>query len=411
MDAVEFNLVRQIRQQVGESLDFKKEPSDDELRELIKDIVFERSGQSYIPLRDKRLLAEAVYNSIKGLDVLQPLMDDAEITEIMVNGPDDIFIEKRGRMSRPEIRFESRERLDDVIQAIVAGSNRAVNEASPIVDFRLKDGSRVNVVLGPVALNGPVMTIRKFPDRPLAMDYLVETGTVTAEAAEALYMLVRAGYNIFISGGTGSGKTTLLNALTGYIPEDERLVTIEDSAELQITGIANLVRLETRNANTEGRGRITVRDLIRTALRMRPERIIVGEVRGEEALDMLQAMNTGHDGSISTGHANSPEDMISRLETMVLSGASLPVEAIRQQIASAIDIIIHLSRMRDRRRRLVEIAEVAGCGEGRVLLNQLYVFKELPGSTDEKVLGELKRTDNPLSGAGKLRAAGFEAVL
>jgi len=313
---------------------------------------------------------------MRRLDVLQPLIDDKSITEIMINGPDSIFIERDGRVSKLNVKFESRRKLEDVIQTIVSRVNRTVNEASPIVDARLPDGSRVNVVLPPIALNGPVVTIRKFPEKPMTIEQLIKYGSITEEVAEVLERLVKAKYNIFICGGTGSGKTTFLNALSNFIPKDERIVTIEDSAELQITGVENIVRLETRNANTEGKGEITIRDLIRTSLRMRPERIIVGEVRGKEALDMLQAMNTGHDGSLSTGHANSTKDMLSRLETMVLSGAEMPLEAIRQQIASAIDIIIHLGRLRDKSRRTLEITEVVEYKNGQIVLNPLYEFVE-----------------------------------
>jgi pilus assembly protein CpaF len=325
----------------------------------------------------------------------------------MINGPDTIFIEKNGKTYRLDVRFENRRKLEDVIQTMVSKVNRTVNESSPIVDARLEDGSRVNVVLPPIALNGPIVTIRKFPEKPMTIDQLIEYGSITEEVADVLNRMVRAKYNIFISGGTGSGKTTFLNALSNFIPKDERIITIEDSAELQIIGLDNIVKMETRNANTEGKGEITIRDLIKTSLRMRPERIIVGEVRGPEALDMLQAMNTGHDGSLSTGHANSPKDMLSRLETMVLSGSSMPLEAIRQQIASAIDIIIHLARLRDKTRRTMEITEIAGYENGEIILNPLYVFEE-EGETPQKVIiGSLKRTKNEMVRKWKFKMAGI----
>ena len=326
----------------------------------------------------------------------------------MINGPDEIFIEKAGKLHKINERFESQKRLEDIIQRIVGLAGREVNQSNPICDTRLPDGSRVNVVLPPVALCGPTMTIRKFSKTPMTIGKLIQYGSITEEIAQKLEILVRSKYNIFISGGTGSGKTTFLNALSNYIPKDERVITIEDSAELQITGIENLVSMETRNSNTSGVGEITIKDLIKTSLRMRPERIIVGEVRGEEALDMLQAMNTGHDGSLSTGHANSTEDMLSRLETMVLQGsAGLPLPAIRQQIASAIDIIIHLSRLRDKTRKTIEISEVVGYKDDHIVLNPLYVFKEDENTTLEHVSGSLRRTDNPLINDFKLRVSGF----
>ena len=331
-------LAEEIRGEIAEDLDRTKDISDEQVMDLVTEAVFRKSVREYMNIAQKRELADIVFNSMRRLGILQPILDDKSITEIMINGPDKLFIERDGRVSRIDVGFESIEKLEDVIQAIVSRTNRTVNEASPIVDISLPDGSRVNVVLKPIALNGPIMTIRKFPDKPMTMEKLVEAGSLSREAAEDLSCLVRAKYNIFICGGTGSGKTTFLNALSGEIPADERIITIEDSAELQITGVENIVRLETRNANSEGRGRITIRDLIKTSLRMRPERIIVGEVRGEEALDMLQAMNTGHDGSLSTGHANSPADMLKRLETMVLSAAPLPLEAIRNR-CFRIDIV------------------------------------------------------------------------
>ncbi|MGB7605727.1 MAG: CpaF family protein [Lutisporaceae bacterium] len=400
--------VEYIKSLVRDNLDFNKDLNDEDIMELITDIVFDRSSQSYISITEKKEIIDMVFNSIRRLDVLQPLLDDSSITEIMINGPKDIFIEKDGRTFKVETSFESKERLEDVIQAIVGKVNRTVNESSPIVDARLADGSRVSVVLPPTALNGPILTIRKFSYEPITIKKLIEWESINDEAAEFLDLLVKAKYNIFICGGTGSGKTTLLNVLAQYIPRDERVITIEDSAELQINNIDNIVKLETRNVNTEGKGEITIRNLIRASLRMRPDRIIVGEVRGAEALDMLQAMNTGHDGSISTGHANSCMDMLSRLETMVLSGAVLPLEAIRQQIASALDIMIHLSRIRDKSRRVLEISEVAGYKDGQIVLNPLYLFKETEDSCNERVSGKLCLTANKLINTQKLAMSGYK---
>jgi len=402
-------LLCELKSLVSDRIDLKKEIPDQEIKDIIAEAVFEKTKYTCISMREKRELIESVFNSMRRLGILQPLIDDQSITEIMVNGPDRIFIERDGAVILTDLRFESHEKLEDVIQSIVSKANRTVNEASPIVDARLADGSRVNVVLQPIAINGPVMTIRKFPQKPMSIEDMVRRGSITDKAAEMLRLLVRAKYNIFISGGTGSGKTTFLNALSAFIPPHERIITIEDSAELQIIGIENLVKMETRNANTEGRGQITMRDLIKTSLRMRPERIIVGEVRGPEALDMLQAMNTGHDGSLSTGHANSTADMFSRLETMVLSAAALPLEAIRQQIASAIDIIIHLSRVRDRSRKVMEISEVAGYKDGQIHLNTLFKFEESGTGEDLKVEGLLKSTGSRLINKEKLKMAGIFA--
>ncbi len=400
-------LIAQIRKHISDSIDLRKDFSDEEIKDIITNVVFERSKDYYLSVGEKKEIADAIFNSMRRLDVLQPLIDDKSITEIMINGPDSIFIERDGRVSRMDVKFESRRKLEDVIQTIVSRVNRTVNESSPIVDARLADGSRVNVVLPPIALNGPVVTIRKFSEKPMTIEQLIKYGSITEEVADVLERMVKAKYNIFICGGTGSGKTTFLNALSNFIPKDERIVTIEDSAELQIVGIENIVRLETRNANTEGKGEITIRDLIKTSLRMRPERIIVGEVRGKEALDMLQAMNTGHDGSLSTGHANSTRDMLSRLETMVLSGAEMPLEAIRQQIASAIDIIIHLGRLRDKSRRTLEITEVVGYKDGQIVLNPLYEFVE-EGETPEKhIIGSLRRTKNEMISKLKFKMSGI----
>ena len=408
---LEQRLVSELKQYVTENLPLSK-ISDEELEERIEDIVEQRLAGQYCSIEQRLSVVRQIYSSIRGFGLLDSIISDDTITEVMINGPEHIFIEQNGRLFKLDKQFESQRRLEDVIQRIVGLAGREVNQANPICDTRLPDGSRVNVVLPPIALCGPVLTIRKFSKTPMTIEKLISYGSITQEIADKLELLVRAKYNIFISGGTGSGKTTFLNALSNYIPKDERVITIEDSAELQIEGVENLVSLETRNANTSGAGQITIRDLIKSSLRMRPERIIVGEVRGGEALDMLQAMNTGHDGSLSTGHANSTQDMLSRLETMVLQGSSgLPLEAIRQQIASALDIIIHLSRLRDKSRRTMEITEVVGYENGKILLNPLYVFEEDENSTLEKVSGSLKRTNNPMKNDFKLRISGFKAEI
>lgn len=402
-----------VREELRKSLDQQEgPPSDESLLSQIEAAVFGYSQRrSYLSAGEKRMLIRELFHAIRGLDVLQPLVEDRTISEIMVNGHEDIFIEREGRVSRYPAAFESEERLLDLIQSIVAKVNRIVNESSPIVDARLPDGSRVHAVLPPIALNGPVLTIRKFPDRPLRMSELIAKDSISSEAADWLERLVRSRYNLFISGGTGSGKTTFLNALTEFIPADERIVTIEDSAELQIRTIPNRVALETRNANTEGKGEITIRQLIRASLRMRPNRIIVGEVRGAEALDMLQAMNTGHDGSLSTGHANSVADMLSRLETMVLSGSAIPLEAVRRQIASAIDVVIQLSRLRDHSRRVVEIVEIVDADREGYVLNPLFRFQECgvaDGSEGQTPMaGRLLPTGHAMAHPDKLRSAGF----
>lgn len=395
-----------VREMVSQRLDLTRNVSDEEIQETISDIIAEESARKYMSLSEKKEIMESVFNSMRGLDVLQPLVDDPTITEIMINGPDRVFVEQNGRLYQKDVSFGSSEKLENVILNIVSKVNRTVNEANPIVDARLLDGSRVNVVLPPVALDGPTVTIRKFPEDPMTIQKLISYGSITPEVAELLERMVKAKYNIFISGGTGSGKTTFLNALSNFIPKDERVITIEDSAELQIKGVANLVRLETRNANMEGKGEVTIRDLIRSSLRMRPERIVVGEVRGAEALDMLQAMNTGHDGSLSTGHSNSTKDMLSRLETMVISGNAIPIEAIRQQIASALDIIIQLSRLRDKSRRTVEITEVVGYENGAIKLNPLYRFIERGEDRDGRVIGSLERTESAMVHKEKFHMAG-----
>ncbi len=383
--------------------------SDDQLMNQIEDLVHSRLEGQYVPIDQKVEIVKLVYSSIRGFGVLDTIMSDDTITEVMINGPDNIFIEQKGRVHKMDNTFESERRLEDVIQRIVGLAGREVNQANPIVDTRLPDGSRVNVVLPPISLIGPVVTIRKFSKTPMTIEKLIEYGSLTQNIADFLEILVRAKYNIFVAGGTGSGKTTFLNALSNYIPKDERIITIEDSAELQIENVPNLVSLETRNANSTGAGAVTMTDLIKSSLRMRPERIIVGEVRGAEALDMLQAMNTGHDGSLSTGHANSTRDMLSRLETMVLQGAAgLPLPAIRQQISSAVDIIIHLSRLRDHSRKTMAITEVLGLdAQGNIMLNPLYEFVEDEKSTLEHVSGSLQRTANKMQNNFKLQLAGY----
>ena len=404
----EQELIAQIKKYVTENLPLSK-MSDEELEEKIEEIVAQHIGGRYCSIEQRLDIIQQVYSSIRGFGLLDSIIKDDTITEVMINGPDNVFIEQNGRLFKLDKQFESQRRLEDVIQRIVGLAGREVNQANPICDTRLPDGSRVNVVLPPIALCGPTVTIRKFSKTPMTIEKLIQYGSITREIADKLEILVKSKYNIFIAGGTGSGKTTFLNALSNYIPKDERVITIEDSAELQITGVENLVSLETRNANASGSGEITIRDLIKSSLRMRPERIVVGEVRGGEALDMLQAMNTGHDGSLSTGHANSTEDMLSRLETMVLQGAAgLPLEAIRQQIASAVDIIIHLSRLRDKSRKTMEITEVVGYENGKILLNPLYVFEEDENSTLTKVSGSLNRTKNPMKNDYKLRLAGYK---
>ncbi len=402
--------LRRIKEEVKEAvldrLDLTKETDDSVIEDMIEEEIIKKSRAEVIDLAEKLVLWKEIFNSLRRLDMLQELIEDKSITEIMINGPNHIFIEQNGRMKEWYKKFESKERLEDVIQQIVSASNRMVNEANPIVDVRLQDGSRVNVVLYPIALEGPVVTIRKFPDQPIDIAQLLAFGSVTEEAAAFLEKLVIAKYNIFISGGTGSGKTTFLNALSNFIPADERIITIEDSAELQIKNIPNLVRLETRNANVEGKNAISIRELIKTSLRMRPDRIVVGEIRDGAAIDMLSAMNTGHDGSLSTGHANSTEDMLSRLETLVLMGVELPLPAIRRQIASAIDIIVHLGRLRDKTRKVLEIVEILDCREGEIQTNPLYQFVE-EGEENGKVIGALKRTENQMYHTEKMERAGI----
>ena len=398
---------RQLKEKLSADIDYSTERSDEEMQELIDEMLIRESKEMPMSLVERRHLRKELFDAIRKLDVLQELVDDPHITEIMINGPDCVFIEQNGRLFRSGLRFESREKLENVIQQIVSDCNRVVNEASPIVDARLRGGARVNVVLSPVALNGPIVTIRRFPDKPIMMEDLISYGSISEEVCEWLSRLVQAKYNIFISGGTGSGKTTFLNALSYYIPKEERIITIEDSAELQILGIPNLVRMETRNANVEGCREITIRDLIKTSLRMRPDRIIVGEVRGGEAFDMMQCLNTGHDGSMSTGHANGSKDMLSRLENMILMGMEIPLAAIKQQIASGIDIIVHLGRLRDKSRKVLEIVEVEGFVEGEIVLNPLYRFVEAGENAEGKILGALQKKGE-LKYVEKLQSAGLQ---
>lgn len=394
---------QQLHEQMLAQMDLSRESSDEELLEMIHRVLEEKSREEFIPLQEKAALGKELFNAFRKLDILQELIEDETITEIMINGTENIFIERDGNVLETDKKFLSRGKLEDVIQQMVAECNRIVNEASPIVDARLADGSRINVVLPPVAINGPIVTIRKFPKHRITMEQLLDMESIGQEAADFLVRLVRAKYNIFISGGTGAGKTTFLNVLADYIPAEERLITIEDNAELQIGGHPNLVRLEARNANVEGNGEISIRDLIRTALRMRPDRIIVGEVRGKETIDMLQAFNTGH-SSLSTGHANSPRDMLSRLETMVLMGMEIPLAAVQRQIASGIDIMVHLGRLRDRSRKVLEIMEVLGYEEGEIKLRPLFIFRET-GTENGKIRGEwVKAAEHTRK--GKLLAAG-----
>lgn len=394
-----------IKAQVLKEIDVSREMTDNEILEIIDEKIVEAAKEIYLSLSEKDSLRADLFNSMRKLDILQELIDDDSVTEIMVNGVESIFIERAGRLYKWEQSFESREKLLDVIQQIVSKTNRVVNEAVPIVDSRLENGARVNAVLSPIAINGPILTIRRFPDNPIGIEELLRWDSITKEAAEFLEKLVRAGYNIFISGGTGSGKTTFLNALSNFIPKDERIITIEDSAELQIVGIDNLVRLETRNSNTEGLNAITIRDLIKSALRMRPSRIIVGEVRGTEAIDMIQSLNTGHSG-LSTGHANSAKDMLSRLETMILMGMDMPLNAVRRQLTSAIDIIVHLGRLRDKSRRVLEISEITDFIDGEIIVSPIYEFEETGEEESGRILGTLNKTGE-LKFINKLASAGI----
>ena len=404
----ERGMVEKIRKKVLEKLEYDQESSDECIQELIRQCLEEETKQDFLPYYRRVVLGKEIFYSLRKLDILQPLLENTQITEIMVNGTESVFIEENGSLKRLEIRFDSEEKLKNIIQQIVAKCNRVVNDMTPIVDARLEDGSRVNVVLNPVALNGPILTIRRFPKHPYSMEKLVQIGSLSSEAADFLQKLVYAGYNILVSGGTGSGKTTFLNALSGFISKDERIITIEDSAELQIQGIENLIRMETKNANQENGKAISIRDLIKTSLRMRPTRIIVGEVRGSEAMDMVcSAMNCGHDGSMSTVHANSAEDALLRLETMILMAAQIPISEIRQQISSGVDIIVHLGRLRDKSRRVLEIVEVSGMKQDEIQINPLYQFVENGKKDSQNVSGELINIGD-LKHVRKLYAAGLE---
>ena len=398
---------QKIRRMVLEQIPSDSELQERQLLQLIDENIRRAGGENYLRFGDRKKLRTNIYNSMRRLDVLQELLEDENITEIMVNGPEHIFIEQKGRMMETGLIFDSHERLGDIAQQIASQGNRIVNETNPILDVRLTDGSRVNIVMPPIALEGPVITIRKFQKDPLTMSKLTDMGALTEEAAEVLRKLVEAKYNIFISGGTGAGKTTFLNILSNYIPGDERIITIEDSAELQIKKVKNLVRLEARNANVEGKNQVTIRDLMKSALRMRPDRIVVGEIRDATAIDMLTAMNTGHDGSLSTGHANSPGDMLNRLETLVLMGMEIPLEAIRQQIASALDIIVHLGRLRDKSRKVLEICEVGQCERGKIGMYPLFRFCE-EREQEGKIIGSLKRTEHKLINDDKCAKAGIQ---
>jgi pilus assembly protein CpaF len=399
---------------VRERLDLTSEVSEEELTAMIDGAIMEASRKNMISVVRREEIRRNVFNAMKRFGILQRLLDDDGITEIMVNGPEHIFIEREGRIVESGLHFSGGQELEDVVQRIAANSDRMVNASSPILDTRLSDGSRVNIVLNPISLDGTTVTIRKFYETPLTMERLIQINSITREAADFLQRAIRARYNIFISGGTGSGKTTFLNALSNYIPMDERIITIEDSAELQIRNVGgrqrNLVRLETRNANLEGENQVSIRDLIKSSLRMRPDRIIVGEIRGGEAIDMLQAMNTGMEGSMSTGHANSARDMLSRMETMVLMGMEIPVAAIRSQIGSAVDILVHLGRLRDKTRRVLEIVEILGCVDGEIRTATLYEFQETDGAgkaADGQVFGTLVKRGE-LANRAKLRMYGME---
>lgn len=407
-DKVQINMINfeeKIRKEVMESIDLSVDVSDEEILKLIRSKIIELAKIQPISLSDRKKVEGHVFNSLRKLDVLEDLLKDEEITEIMINGPKNIFVEKNGRVEKSKEQFSSEEKLNDVIQSIVASTNKIVNESNPIVDTRLSDGSRINIVLPPAAVDYSILSIRKFPKEQMTMERLKSYGSISDEQIEFLKKLVISGYNIFVSGGTGSGKTSFLNALGEFIPTDERVITIEDSAELQLKNVENIVRLEARNANLEGNNEITIRDLLKSSLRMRPDRIVVGECRGAEALEMLQAFNTGHDGSLSTGHSNSCKDMLSRLETMVLMGAEIPISAIRQQIASGIDIIVQLGRLRDKSRKLIEITEVLDLEQNEIKLNPLYRFKELE-EVNGRIIGQWEKVGD-LKRKDKLAASGL----
>lgn len=383
-------LCEELKKQILERVDLSREVSDEEIQELIDEVVLSCGKERHLSLNERCRIKKELFYALRKMDVLQELLEEKSITEIMVNGTDGIFLEKNGKLSRWEKSFSSKERILDIIQQITGACNRVVNEASPIVDARLDNGDRVHVVLPPVAVNGPIITIRRFPEEPVTMRKLLELESLSEEEAEFLKKAVQAGYSILVAGGTGSGKTTFLNVLAGYIPQDERVIVIEDTAELQIRTVPNLVRLETRDGGVEDCREISMRDLIKASLRMRPTRLIIGEVRGAEAFELLTCLNTGHDGSISTCHANSTADTITRLETMVLMGMELPLQAIRRQIASGVDLIVYLGRLRDKSRRLLEITEVTGMGGERVELNPLFLFRET-GEKNGKICGIQER--------------------
>lgn len=393
-----------LKECVITSIDMTEEMAEDRLHEIIDRIMSENMNIKMIDVVTRCSIHKKIYDSIRGLGIIDELLEEKDITEIMINGPNKIFVERNGSIEPISGGFSSESNLNDIIQKIAGKNNRRVNETNPIVDTRLEDGSRVNVVLPPVAIDGATLTIRRFPTDRIGMKELIRWESISQEVAEFLEKLVVSGYNIFVSGGTGSGKTTFLNVLSNFIPKGERIITIEDSAELQLCEVDNIIRMETRQANIQESNEITIRDLIKTSLRMRPDRIIVGEVRGPETLDMLQAMNTGHDGSMSTGHANSPKDMLSRLETMVLTGIDMPLQAIRAQIASAIDIIVHLGRLRDKSRKVLEIDEVVGLAQNTIQLNKLYQFKE-KNECEGKIFGTLEKLGD-LKNIEKLRLRG-----
>ncbi|MGN0431174.1 MAG: CpaF family protein [Lachnospiraceae bacterium] len=397
---------KKLRERVLRKMDHSREFSDEDVKEVIDSFILQEEEMRLLTVTERQQIKQEIFCALRRLDVLQSILEDSSITEIMINGPKTLFVERNGRLFRTAEKFESEEKLLHVIQKMVGSCNRAVNEASPIVDARLPDGSRVNIVLKPVAINGPIVTIRRFPQKPITMEQMIQFNSISREAAEELAVLVKAGYNIFISGGTGSGKTTFLNVLSGFIPMGERIITIEDSAELQLQEVPNLVRMETRNANVEGCHAVTIRDLIKASLRMRPDRIIVGEVRGSEAVDMMTAFNTGHDGSMSTGHANSAADMLNRLQTMILMELEIPLLAVKQQIASGIDILVHLGRIRDKSRKVLEIVELDGLEKEEIRLHTLYRFEEIGVNGEGKVEGKLQKK-GMLKHAYKLKAAGF----
>lgn len=396
---------RYLYEELMDEFSLNQELTDNEINHLIEDAIIRRSREKGYTLEEKQFLKKELFYSFRKLDVLSHLLEDEDVSEIMINGKDHLFIEKKGKLYRVTETFSSEESLRNIIQQIVSSCNRIVNETTPIVDARLEDGSRVNVVLPPIALDGAVMTIRKFPKDFFTMDKLIQMNSITEEVALFLKKLVEARYNIFISGGTGCGKTTFLNVLSNYIPEDERIITIEDSAELQIRQVKNIVRLETRNANVEGENAIEMSALIKSALRMRPDRIIVGEVRDAAAMDMANSMLTGHDGSISTGHGNSAKEMLLRLETMILMGYDMPILAIRQQLSAAIDVVIHLGRLRDNSRKVMEVSEILGVENGEIVLNPIYIFEET--REENGVIQGKWIKKNKLKNIKKLQQKGF----